>query len=550
VPGRMLSKRATAWLTALFFLALTLLGALTAADYGQPWDEPWEQDILRLNLNQYAQWLGLPDRLTTRSTMQAPASGLIQDSMEKDHGECAYYPVFWLVASQTLSEAARMTLWHLYTWLWMVAGAGALWLICRRLGLSRLLSCAATLFLFLSPRMFAEGHYNNKDMVLLSLVLLTLWLALRLMEKPCVARALLFSLAGAATANTKVIGLMVWGLCALAVLWRQVAGRRMTGRVWGAAITALASFAVFYALLTPAMWADPIGYLSYGFNSAAGFTRWENYVLFRGSVFFLKEVHLPVYYLPYMILVTTPIWLILLIAAGQIFAFGRVLAARRRFAMDETAMALALCSLLWLLPLGFAVLAKPTLYNGWRHFYFLYGPMLALAAYGLKRAAEALRRLQSPIVRTLGAGALTLCMAVTGWQIAASHPNQYAYYNELVSSRENLSEYLELDYWNVSVLSTLRGLASRLPSGETQTIAGSDYGSQTGLVSAYPLLSAAEQAKLKVIPLNRNATAAFVLANTTYAVLNQWQPDAGMRAAAETRGFGQTLSVIYRRASE
>ena len=42
-----------------------------------------------------------------------------------------------------------------------------------------------------------------------------------------------------------------------------------------------------------------------------------------------------------------------------------------------------LCSLLWLLPLGAAVLAHATVYNGWRHFYFLYGPMLVLAAYGL-----------------------------------------------------------------------------------------------------------------------------------------------------------------------
>ena len=40
--------------------------------------------------------------------------------------------------------------------------------------------------------------------------------------------------------------------------------------------------------------------------------------------------------------------------------------------------------LLWLLPLAFAVLTRTRVYNGWRHFYFLYGPMLALAVLGAR----------------------------------------------------------------------------------------------------------------------------------------------------------------------
>lgn len=546
MPSIRISKKTSSWLVALFFLMLTALGLFTSADYGQPWDEPWEQDILRLNLNQYAAAFGQPGQLSPRSSMPWPQSDMIADSVEKDHGECAYYLTYWLMLDETLPAATAMAIWHAYTWLLFMAGAAALWFICRHLGLSRLLSCVATLFLVLSPRMFAEGHYNNKDVVLLALVLLTLWQALRLMEKPTFSRALFFSLAGAATMNTKIIGLLVWGLCAMVVLIRQMAGRRMTGRVWLIGLVSLLSFFGFYALITPALWADPAGYLGYVLGNAANFSRWENYVLYRGAIYHLKNVDLPRSYLPYMILVTTPLWLMLLIGIGQVFAIGRFTNLRKKPFSDDTGMVLMLLTLLWLLPLAYDIIAQPTIYNGWRHFYFIFGPMLALSAYGLKRADDWLRSLKTPAFHRIAAGALAVCMAFTGTQIALNHPNQYTYYNTLVGNRSDLPTYLELDYWNVSVLATLRSLLTQIASGEQNTITGSDYASQTGLTSAYALLDSDGQDKLRVLPQG-SLGAKYVLVNSTYATLNYWKPEKNMQIVAETRSFGQVLSRVYLR---
>lgn len=113
------------------------------------------------------------------------------------------------------------TLWHAYTWLWFMLGVWAIYGFCRETGLSRPVSCAGALLLYLCPRFFAEGHYNNKDMVLLSLVLCTLWLGVRLLASPGFLRGLLFSLAGAMAANTKIAGAFAWGvmgLCAVVML--------------------------------------------------------------------------------------------------------------------------------------------------------------------------------------------------------------------------------------------------------------------------------------------------------------------------------------------
>lgn len=541
------ANHGAAWLVALFFIVLTALGLVTSADYGQPWDEPWEQDILSLNGNQYADALGLAVHFPLTSSMPAPASGLIADSVERDHGVCAYYPMLWLMADSGLAPTQRMTLWHAYTWLLFMGGAAALWCIARRLGLSRLLSGAAVLCLMLTPRMFAEGHYNNKDIVLMALVLVTLWQSLRLADRPGPGRALLFSLAGAAAANTKIIGLAVWGLCALFVLVRLIAARRMNGRVWFSAAVAVVSFAGFAYLLTPAMWRGPLAYLQYVVALAMDFTRWQNNVLFQGTVFRLASESLPRVYLPYMILTTTPLWILALLLIGQAAALARLFRRGEKKLSDKVTMALLLCTLLWTVPLSYAVLGKPVLYNGWRHFYFLYGPMLALAAYGLSTLTAWLKARKSRSLLRVGAALLALFMGMTGAQMAASHARQYTYYNELVQ-RESLPDDLELDYWNVSALETLRSLVAKLPPDQSGavTICGAEFGSQNGLEAALTLLPAADQARLTLLP-EGDAAADYTLANRTYARLMHWVPTPAMTPVVETRSFGYVLCTVYQR---
>ena len=261
----------------------------------------------------------------------------------------------------------------------------------------------------------------------MALTLCVLWTALRLMKRPGVLRGLLFALAGAFCANMKVIGFALWGLCALFVLLRQLLRRQGGGRVWAAGLAAFFGFIGFYTLLTPALWREPLAFFRYLVENALDFSRWKNYVRFRGTTFLLGKERLPWYYLPYMIAATTPLWTLFLCAVGQL---GALKSWKKGFHGSDRALGLLLCSLLWLLPLGAAVLAHATVYNGWRHFYFLYGPMLVLAAYGLHglyRLMEG-KRLASRLLTVL----LSLCMALTGVGIATQHPYQYAYEQPVV----------------------------------------------------------------------------------------------------------------------
>ena len=354
----------------------------------------------------------------------------------------------------------------------------------------------------------------------MALAVCLLWQALRLMKKPAVGTGLLFSFFGALAANTKVVGIALWGLCALAVLAEQIIRRRMNGRVWAVAGVTFGAFFAFYALLTPALWADPAAFVQYLVVNALGFQRWQNLILFRGTVFDLQTMQLPVYYLPYMILATTPLWILLLIALGAFRGGLRVIRCR--------SLPMTLVWLMWALPLGFAVLTRTTVYNGWRHFYFVYGPMLVLAVWGVDQLCRKKR------IRRILAAVLAVCMLGGGMGLLKNHPHQQAYYQPLV--RFCGADYNELDYWNVSARNALQALAVNT-EGDI-AIAPADLWTEDALKKGVLLLDEETAVRFAITD-----EAQYVLVNPTYR--NFSGAETAGKPVVELTSYGQPIMQIY-----
>lgn len=537
-----LSCRGQRGLVCLFFAAVLLMGLVTAGDYGRPWDESDEMAILRMNLWEYSRLLHLDETVFEAWARQdsdlISALTPISESIEQDHGIAAFYPLSEPVLNTRLTEHYRMLVWHMYCWALFTLGLFALYACCRQLEMPRLAGLLCVLFMLLSPRFFAEGHYNNKDIVLMSLSLCVLWQGLRLMKKPTWPRALGFALAGALAANTKVVGFALWALCALFVLLRQLMQKKLDRRVAFIGCGTLVGFLGLYALLTPALWQNPLSFLDYLLNNALAFGRWENYVRFRGTTFLLIDQRLPWYYLPYMMLATTPLWALLFIGLGQLAAGRALVCQRKQLWHSDRLLGLGLCSLMWLVPLLFAVVTRTTVYNGWRHFYFIYGFMLILAAYGLHTLLHALNDAK-PTRRVL-CGLLGLCMALTGVGIVTQHPYQYAYYQPLIALKAD-EDYLELDYWNLSVMDALEELATSQPG--TLSIGYADIWAQAGLMRTLPAMKPEIASRFHLT--DEAATAAYILSNPTYALFSGYQPSSDLREAVAINAYGKPIMRIY-----
>lgn len=523
----------------VFFAFFLFIGFISTGSYGQPWDEQDEMDILRMNLWEYAQNLGM-DEAAFEERAQSAALTIstlvpISQSIEQDHGISVFYPLAGVVMDSDMTEYTRMIIWHLYCWVIFTFGAYALYACCRALGLSRFIGLLAACFLLITPRFFAEGHYNNKDIALMTLTLCTLWQGLALMKKPTYLRGLCFALVGAFAANTKVVGFAIWGLCGIFVVIRQIIHRSFTMKTLSIGLVTLLSFFAFYALLTPALWADPLAFIDYLVRNAMAFQRWQNYILFRGIVYDLTQTTLARYYLPYMIIATTPFWLLGAIAIGQIAAVISISKKDVQKEKLDQKLGLLLTTVLWLLPLAFALVTKTTVYNGWRHFYFIYGPMLLLAAFGVSALWRVL--FNHHIVMQCITAVLIFCMATTSIGIATQHPYQYTYYQAL--SPFNQADYLELDYWNLSATNALHMLADEV-QGDIR-IGYTDIWSQNAL--KHGIFTLPEDLAQRFIITDTDAE--YLLENPTYSNFSGFTPSANMESLIDIVAYKQCIMRIY-----
>ncbi len=445
----MASQQTKRMMVACFFALLTLIGIWTIGDYCGSYDEIAEQLILASNMKEYALQL---EKLGVRwDTWLMRDDVPISQSIEKDHGISGYYLYGLLFPLVEQNEGLRYSLWSLFTWLWFMTGVWSLYAIARKMGCSRAMACVAALLLYLCPRFFADGHLNNKDVVLMCLILASLWLGMRYVEKPVLSRGLLFSLVGAMAMNTKIVGAIGWGLVFAGAALRMALNGTFRRRTLGTWLASGAAFAAFYLLLTPAAWSDPIGFFSYLLKNAAAFSRWNGTLFFRGAAFIAGKNPLPRYYLPYMMLTTLPVYLFVLYAVGQLAAAKELICHPGAFLKSERGILLSAATLCFILPaVGFVVIT-PLVYNGWRHFYFCFAGMAVVSAYGLQVIWQNVRTIRW--MRCAGILTAAACLMTTAVGMVINHPHQASYYNVLASPQT-----METDYWNTSGTEALRRL--------------------------------------------------------------------------------------------
>jgi hypothetical protein len=323
------------------------------------------------------------------------------------------------------------------------------------------LPLAGTLFLILSPRIYADAFYNSKDLAFLSLFVFGLASLDAFRRRPSWRTALVHALTCAACIDVRMPGLVLPEITLLLAFADWYLARR-EGRPYWPGRRNLALYggflAVFVLLLWPVLWLNPPYHFYKAFMQMRRFG-WDQSVLYLGELVAAK--HLPWHYIPVWILLSTPPLYTLLFGAGAVplLAAGlrRPLRTAARSPLD-TAMALA-----FFLPLGSVIVLRSTLYDGWRHLYFVYPPFVYLATLGLARAVGLARRVR-PWFRPapwLVAGATALGVGGTVLTMVRLHPYENLYFNRLAGrTLADVKNRFETDYWGLSVRAGLEYIAA------------------------------------------------------------------------------------------
>jgi hypothetical protein len=417
------SRFSTAW-WVFFALAAILLPLMVLAsfDFGVTWDEKarhrygeliWE--FLR----------GLRARTATYDEDGGNLYGGLFDTI------CAAVERYVPVNRYVLRHAINAT----FGWVGVLyVGRLAARLFGQWVGVLGLLLLAA------SPRYFADSMNNPKDLPFAAATAVALYYFSTVSPKwPYVSRstAIKIVLALAVALNIRAAALLYLGyfgllIGAFVLAERQFHRRRLLDtsfRVAGITAGVLLLGTVFWPWAMASPFVRPIEALFSFANAPYGAD-----VLFNGRP--VPSNDLPWYYAPAWLAISTP----------PVVLVGLILAAL--FTKREWLPALWALAVVAFLPIVLVIVQHSTLYDGVRHLLFIYPVLVVLAAAGW---AAALSR-RDPLVRRITAALLVVGLVNVLTFDVRAHPNESAYFNELVGGPKGAFSKYDMDYWGNCVL--------------------------------------------------------------------------------------------------
>ena len=426
-------------------LAAAVVGALVVDDYGVATDEADRREIA-VRAVDYV--LGKNDDMLHH--------------FDRVMGVAFELPLYLVELALGLDDSRSIFLGrHLLSHWFFLVGAFFCGLLTHRLTGSRAAAVLGTLLFLLHPRLYAHSFFNTKDIPFASMFMICLYAAWRAFDRDAWRS---FAVAGAAAGvlvSMRIMGLaLVAGvfavqICDLALASQGPAAKRRLASV-GAflAATALVVFATW-----PYLWADPVARFAESVGTAANHPS-EVVQLVAGQG--APAYDLPAGYLPAWFAATTPPVALFFGLVGILVILARSARRPGEALRNGPLRFQALVVGCLVLPVLAVVALRPTLFDGWRHLYFIYAPFAVLAAVGVHASASWSRsaKARTAVYGATGIGLLAVCASM-----ARLHPYQHVYFNAFVDKEgaERLAEQYDLDYWFTSYREGFEFLLSRHP---------------------------------------------------------------------------------------
>jgi 4-amino-4-deoxy-L-arabinose transferase-like glycosyltransferase len=449
--GRSAERVADA-LALCILVAVAIVAALTFRDYGLGWDDYTHAEYGGLLLNLYAS--GFSDqRALSFVNLYAYGGGF--DMLSALAAKVLPFDLF-----ETRRLVGAMV---------GLIGIFITWRLARRVG-GPLAALIAVALLATCPLYYGNMFMNAKDAPFaVAMVFLTLALVRALEEYPRpspIACAMVGVGAGLAI-GTRVLGGLaaINALAALALIVAvetHRAGLREAGARLGAfAVRFLPALLVGYAVMAlvwPWSVAEPLNpfraveYFSHFFEKP-----WKE--MFDGMALPVPEM--PRQYVPQLFLLKEPE---IFLALGIAGTAGAVVAALRRDIATPWRAIYLLLAFAGVFPIALAVLTRPAMYNGIRHFVFVAPAFAVLGGLAGAWIGAALWRSWRPAAG-LAAAVLIAGLFVPVKEMVRLHPYQYTHFNLIAGGIRGADDRYMLDYWGLSFKQAAQELRARLTEG-------------------------------------------------------------------------------------
>lgn len=534
-PFALSNSRSRLIWVSLFFLLYLAVGLFVYQDYGVSWDEPTNRNTGMVSLKYLGEHFA-PDYISQDETFDPYPP--LAEYYDKDYGVAFELPLSLLERIRGLDDSRDIYLFrHLVTFLVYFAGVFAFFQLAERRFKNWGLGLLGSLMLILSPRLFAESFYNDKDAVFMALFVICLNTAVRFLQYPTIRTACWYALTTAIVIDTRLMGI-IFPAATLVMIFLKLERNEPVAKE-----KLQLSFLIYLVLSVllvcafwPYLWSSPAANFAQAFVNMASF-RWDGTVLYFGE--WVLATELPWHYIPVWLLITTPLPYVFLFVLGATGIFRKLLSRRLSFGFEESEWQDLLFLGLFVSPILAIIVMSSVVYDGWRQMYFIYPAFVLVALRGLVMLLHWRPRQYSNIwLGTVSSGALISLMYISIW-MAKAHPYQNVYFN-MVAGRDIKTSF-EMDYWGLSSRQALQHIAKydRRPSIAVWA------GSALPLITGTLLLEPADRERLHIV--DKEEIADYVI--TQYR-LNLTDYGAGSRKYKPfyeiNVGHAQIISVFKR----
>jgi hypothetical protein len=425
-------------LALLVLGAVALIAGLTFRDYGLGWDDYTHAEYADLLLRMYG-------------------SGF------KDTGALSFANLYMYgggfdMAAALLHKVIPLELFETRRLLGAVVGVVGLavtWRLGRRIG-GPVAGLATLLLLALCPIFYGHMFMNPKDAPFAVAMIILMMGLVRLAEEypqPSPRTILIVGLGAGLSLGSRVLGglALVYAVVGFMPLFLEEYHEQ-------GAREALHRFVHVVYVLLPGL---VVGYLVMGMIWPWSIIEFDNpiHALTYFSHFFEKPwkemfdgalvsvPDMPWSYLPTLFALQLPEVLLTLLMVG---VAGTFMLLPRKGVPTRRKTILLMLTLAATLPIAIAIVKRPALYNGIRHFIFVIPPMTVLGglAFGwiMNRLATANRRFWQPAVLAVFIFGLLLSLG----EMIRLHPYQYTHFNHIAGTVRAADDRFMLDYWGLA----------------------------------------------------------------------------------------------------
>ncbi|UPK21649.1 glycosyltransferase family 39 protein [Bradyrhizobium sp. 131] len=336
-----------------------------------------------------------------------------------------------------------------------VIGLAVTWRLGRRIG-GPLAGLASLLLLALCPIFYGHMFMNPKDAPFAVAMIILMLGLVRLAEEypqPSPRTILIVGVGAGLSLGTRILGGLalvyaVIGFMPLFLEELRSEGLRESVRRFAHVVYVLLPGLVLGYLVMGLIWPWSIMEPGNPFEALTYFSHffekpWKE--MFDGAIVSVPDM--PWSYLPTLFALQLP-EVMLVLTFGAVI--GTLVMLPRREVPARRKTILLMLTLAATLPLAIAMVKRPALYNGIRHFVFVIPPMAVLGGLAFGWAMERLRanhRTWQPVVLATFCFGLALSLA----EMIRLHPYQYTHFNHIAGTVRGADDRFMLDYWGLAL---------------------------------------------------------------------------------------------------